>query len=86
MLLLAFERCEVFVGGVRLGGSGVCVCVRVFRCRGCCSLSVCVCDLLIFFQQAGGLHFDEEALGRLFTPRPPPIHTYMHTYLDHMYT
>ena len=25
----------------------MCVCVRV--CRGCCSLSMCVCDLLIFF-------------------------------------
>ena len=24
------------------------VCVCVFRCRGCCSLSECVCDLLIF--------------------------------------
>jgi len=48
-----FERCEVFVGGVRLGVWGVvlfvCACVSV---SGCCSLSVCVCvcvcDLLIF--------------------------------------
>jgi len=48
-----FERCEVFVGGVGLGGWGVvlvvCVCVDVggvVLCR-----RVCVCDLLIFFTQ-----------------------------------
>jgi len=37
-------------GRCSFGGSGCCSCrVRVCRCRGCCSLSVCVCDLLIFF-------------------------------------
>ena len=36
-----FARCEVFVAGVRLGvwGAVLVICV----CRGCCSLSVCVC-------------------------------------------
>ena len=29
--------------------------MRVCRCRGCCSLSVCVCDLFIFFYLIGGL-------------------------------
>jgi len=40
----------VFVGGVRLGIWGVVLVVCVRRCRGCCSLSVCVCDLLIFLE------------------------------------
>jgi len=36
-----FERCKVFVRGVRLGVWGVVLVARV--CRGSCSLSVCVC-------------------------------------------
>jgi len=41
-------------GRCSFGDLGCCSCrARVFRCRGCCSLSVsvcvCVCDLLIFF-------------------------------------
>ena len=50
-----FERCEVFVGDVRLG-----CCSR--RVRVCVSLSgvlfsvgVCVCDLLIFLLQSSSL-------------------------------
>jgi len=38
-----FERCSVFVGGVRLGVWGIVVVACVCRCRGCCSLSMCVC-------------------------------------------
>jgi len=38
-----FERCSVFMGGVRLGVLGVVLIVCACRCRGCCSLSVCVC-------------------------------------------
>jgi len=53
-----FERCSVFVGGVRLGVWGVVLAVCVCRCRGWCSLSVCVCvcvcvcDLLIFLHSS----------------------------------
>jgi len=36
-----FERCSVFVRGVRLGVWGVVLVVCV--CRGCCSLSVYAC-------------------------------------------
>jgi len=48
------KRCSVFVGGVSWGVWGVVlvVCVCVCWCRRCCSLSVCVCDLLIFFRRA----------------------------------
>jgi len=36
-------------GRCSFGGLRCCsCCVRVCRCRGCCSLSVCVCDLLRF--------------------------------------
>jgi len=43
---------EVFVWGFGvLFLSCVCVCVCVCRCRGCCSLPVCVCDLLIFLHR-----------------------------------
>jgi len=44
-----FERCEVFVGGVRLGFGVLflsCVCVSVSGVLF--SVGVCVCDLLIF--------------------------------------
>jgi len=48
-----FHRCcaacecgWLFVGGCSFGGLGGCSC-RVCVCRGCCSLLVCVCDLLI---------------------------------------
>ena len=48
-----FERCEVFVGGVRLGVAGVvlamCVCVSVSGVLF--SVGVCVCDLLICSQE-----------------------------------
>jgi len=37
---------EVLVGGLFFA-VGVCVC----RCRGCCSVGVCVCDLLIFLHE-----------------------------------
>ena len=41
------------------GVVGCCSCrVRVCRCRGCCSLSVCVCDLLIFLQEGLDLGLD----------------------------
>jgi len=39
-------------GRCSFGGLGYCFChVRVCRCTGYCSLSVCVCDLLIFSQK-----------------------------------
>jgi len=43
-------------GGVRLGVWGVVLVVCVCRCRGWCSLSVCVCDLLIFLHEAPRLN------------------------------
>jgi len=41
-ILLDVRVVFVLVGGVRLGAWGVVLVVCVFRCRGCCSLSVCV--------------------------------------------
>jgi len=47
--------CPISVyGGCSFGGLG-CRSCRVCVCRGCCSLSVCVCDLLIFLPQSPGL-------------------------------
>ena len=45
---------EVFVWGFRvlfLSCVCVCACVCVCQCHGCCSMSVCVCDLLIFLNE-----------------------------------
>jgi len=39
-----------------VGVWGVVLVVCVCRCRGCCSLSVCVCDLLIYLHEGGGPH------------------------------
>ena len=46
------ERCQVLVGGVRLG---VLSCACVCRCRGCllCWCVLCACDLVIVLHQGG---------------------------------
>jgi len=40
-------------------------CACVYRCRGCCSLSVCVCDLLIFLPRKRRKNAAQKKLRRL---------------------
>ena len=57
---ISFERCEVFVGGVRLGVWGVvlvvCVSVGVGAVVRCWCVCVCVCDLLILLHDQRRAH------------------------------